>query len=431
MAYRNRGETFDKSPGFASVRGALADASNILFVSNSAAMEAILEEEVAAQLLSDFKQSGPSEFTYAAQVVTEDNFYHTRLVIHKNQETVENNTTTPLFTIQLDADLATEPQFVTNHRTGKKEVIVQDEANNLYLISTAGKVLWKKQLKGRIQGRISQVDLFRNGRLQLAFTTDSEFLILDRNGKEVKPFNKSYPGGNLNPLAVFDYEGNRVYRFVVTQGSKVFMYNNKGNDVRGFTFTDAGSPILAAPSHFRIGNKDYLIFKLENGQLKILNREGRTRVNVKERIDFSDNTVMVNGNYFTLTDKKGTLYRIDQKGGISKNALNLNADHGTDATSKTLVIMNDNELTIKGKKVQLELGVYTKPRIFYLNDKIYVAVTDLQSEQAYLFDSNAISIPNFPVYGSSPIDMADMDRDQKPELVVRGARNALIVYRMN
>ncbi len=431
MAYRNRGETFDKSPGFTSVRGALADASNILFVSNSPGMEAIMEAEAEAQLLSDFKSSEPSELTYAAQVVTEDSFYHTHLVIRKNQETFATDTTTPLFTIQLDDELATEPQFVTNHRTDKKEIVVQDQSNNLYLISTAGKVLWKKQLKGRVQGRISQVDIFRNGRLQLAFTTDSEFLILDRNGNEVKPFNRSYSGGNLNPLAVFDYEGNRNYRFVVTQGSKVFMYNNQGNEIRGFTFTDAGSEILAAPAHFRIGNRDYLLFKLENGELKILNREGKTRITVKEHIDFSDNNVMVNGDNFTVTDKKGTLYRIDQKGGITKNAMNLNADHGTDATSKTLVVMNDNELTIKGTKVQLELGVYTKPRIFYLYDKIYVAVTDIQSEQAYLFDSNAVPIPDFPVYGSSPVDLSDLDKDEKPELVVRGAPNTLIVYRMN
>lgn len=431
MLYQNRGETFEKSQGFTSIKGALADASNILFVSNATGMEGVLEQDLAAQLLTDFKSSEPLEYTYAAQIVTENNFYHTHLVIHKNEKTYETDTTAPLFTVQLDGELAMGPQFITNHRTKNKEIVVQDQENNLYLISTEGKVLWKKQLKGRIQGKISQVDIFRNGRLQLAFTTDTEFMVLDRNGNMVKPFNTSYPGGNLNELAVFDYEGSRSYRFVVTQGSKVYMYNNKGNDVRGFTFTDAGSPVLSAPVHFRVGSKDYLIFKLENGALKILNREGKTRITVKEPIDFSDNKVMVNDDKFTVTDKKGMIYQIDTKGKVTKNALNLSADHGTDATSKTLVIMNDNELTIKGKKVSLDLGVYTKPRIFYIYDKIYVGVTDIQSEQAYLFDSNAIPIQNFPVFGSSPIDLDDMDDDRKPELVVRGAGNSLIVYRMN
>ena len=87
-------------------------------------------------------------------------------------------------------------------------------------------------------------------------------MILDRNGKEVKPFVKKYEGGNLNGLAVFDYENKKDYRFVVTQGNKVFMYNNKGSIVSGFKYTKAESAILQAPKHLAIANKDYLVFTL-------------------------------------------------------------------------------------------------------------------------------------------------------------------------
>ena len=53
--------------------------------------------------------------------------------------------------MQLDAPLATDPQFVTDHRNNKKEIVVQDTENNLYLISTDGKVLWKKKLEHGIK----------------------------------------------------------------------------------------------------------------------------------------------------------------------------------------------------------------------------------------------------------------------------------------
>jgi len=105
-------------------------------------------------------------------------------------------------------------------------------------------------------------------------------------------------------------------------------------------------------------------------------------------------------------------------GKMTKTNFNLNQDHGMFATSKTLVLMNDNILSIKGKKVELELGVYTTPKIFYIYDKIYVAVTDLQSQKIHLYDSQAKPIANFPVYGSSLIDMIDMDNDRKLELVI-------------
>ena len=101
------------------------------------------------------------------------------------------------------------------------------------------------------------------------------------------------------------------------------------------------------------------------------------------------------------------------------------------ATSKTLALMNDNVLSIKGKKVELELGVYSQPQIFYIYDKIYVSVTDIQNQKIYLFDSQAKPIRNFPVFGNSVIDMVDMENDRKLELVAKDQENSLIVYKMN
>ena len=93
--------------------------------------------------------------------------------------------------------------------------------------------------------------------------------------------------------------------------------------------------------------------------------------------------------------------------------------------------MDDNTLNIKGKKVDLEFGVYTQPKIFYINDKIYVAVTDIQNQKIYLYDSQAEPIPNFPVFGMSMIDLLDMDNDNKLELVAKDQENSIIVYALN
>ncbi|UWX54370.1 hypothetical protein NYZ99_15705 [Maribacter litopenaei] len=92
--------------------------------------------------------------------------------------------------------------------------------------------------------------------------------------------------------------------------------------------------------------------------------------------------------------------------------------------------MNDNVLSIRGKEVTLDLGVYTKPSIFYLNDKIYVSVTDIQNLKTYLFDSQAEPIIGFPVFGASVIDMTDMDNDNRPELVIKDQENSIVVYKI-
>ena len=208
------------------------------------------------------------------------------------------------------------------------------------------------------------------------------------------------------------------------------MYNGKGDIVNGYKYDKAEANILAAPQHFRIGKKDYIVFKLENGRLKITNRVGNTRVNVKDKFSFSENDIKLYQNKFTFTSEDGILYQIDSQGKSTSSNLNLAKDHGMDATSRTLVIMNDNILRIRDKKVELELGVYSKPIIFYLNDKIYVSVTDIQNQKIYLYDSQGASIPNFPIFGSSNIDMADMNLNKRAEFVFKDQENSIKVFKI-
>lgn len=424
------GDTFNKTDLFKNAENKLTSASSILTTSNLKGFVAILDESVSKTLSNTFNKSNLNNYVFGSQVIADAGFFHTNFLIKKITKEDEQNTVTSAFEVQFNTDLATLPQFVTNHNNRKKEIIVQDQENTLYLLSNSGKILWKKQLTGTIQGKVQQVDLFKNGKLQFAFTTNNEFLILDRNGNEVKPFTMKFSGGNLNPLSVFDYENKKNYRFVVTQNDKVFMYNSKGTIVKGFKYDTAEANILNAPQHFRIGKKDYIVFKLENGQLKITNRTGKTRVNVKDKFSFSDNDIKLYQNKFTFTSLDGGLFQIDTKGNVSSSKLNLAKDHGMDATTRTLAIMNDNVLKIRDKKVELELGVYSKPTIFYLNDKIYVSVTDIQNQKVYLYDSQAESIPNFPIFGSSIIDMADINNNKKAELVFKDQENTIKVFKI-
>ncbi len=406
-------------------------ASSIFTVASSMGLQKSLSEYNLNEIGNFLKRTNLKDYIFGSQIVADNAFFHVSYFAKKISERPSNRSVVSLFDFQTDAAIATTPQFVKNHRTNKQEIVVQDENNVLYLISNKGKIIWKKELASAVQGKIHQIDIYKNGKLQLAFTTNNEFLVLDRNGKEVQPFTIKHEGGNLNPLAVFDYDGKKDYRFVVTQGTRVFMYNNKGKIVSGFKYKKAESDILGPPQHFRINRKDYLCFKLANGQLKLLNRVGNVRVRVTEKIDFSENDIKLYKNKFSLTTAKGVLYQIDTGGKIEKTNLNLNADHGMDATSKTLSIINDNILRIREKKVALDLGVYAPPVIFYLNDKIYVSVTDIQNQKSYLFDSQAKAIADFPVQGSSMADMADIDNDRKPEMVIKNQENSITVYKLH
>ncbi|MBT8257003.1 MAG: ribonuclease HII, partial [Bacteroidia bacterium] len=155
------------------------------------------------------------------------------------------------------------------------------------------------------------------------------------------------------------------------------------------------------------------------------------RVGVQEQFEFSGNPVFLYRNTFLTTTADGQLVQIDQQGKVKRSDLNLSEDHKIFATSKTLVTLDENELGIKQKSVELDFGQYTEPRIHYINDKIYVSCTDLQSQKAYLFDSQAEPIENFPVYGNSTLDLDNADADRNLEFIVRGETNTIVMYKKN
>ncbi|MDP5231577.1 MAG: ribonuclease HII [Cellulophaga sp.] len=423
--------TFNKSETYLNIKNNIADESNVLVIATAEGIDSYMKDNFKNNILKEVSNLDLSQQTMVAQLVSDQNFYHTSFSLKKLTAKTTLNMTAPLFTVRINSDITNSLQFVKNHITNKKEIIAQDQDNKLYLISADGKIIWQKELENKLISKVEQVDLYKNGRLQFIFATADKLIILDINGDTVKTFDKPLNDGVINSFSVFDYDNNRNYRFLIVQGKRITMLDNNLKVVEGFKFKEATSNITQAPKHFRINKKDYIVFPEENGTMRILSRTGEDRITVKEKIDFSQNEIFVYKNQFTTTDIKGVLYQIDEKGNTSKISLNLGNDHGLDATSTVLVTMNENTLTIKGKKVELELGIYTKPQIFYSNNKIYVSVTDLQNQKIYLFDSNAKILENFPVYGTSAIDLTDMDNDKKLEFVAKDLENSLIVYKIN
>lgn len=412
----------------------LGDESSILSLVNTKMFKSTFSESTKKSYQKEIKSINIDDYPFAALQFTNEkgsNYAHVHGILKRNTAKPSKNTVTQILNIVLDNPVATAPKFVKNHITKRREIVVQDEANVLYLISTQGKVLWKKQLDGKILGDISQVDLYKNGRLQLAITTPQTFYILDRNGKDVKPYPTKAKETYTQPVAIFDYDKSKNYRFVFTEGNKVFMRDKKGQKVTGFKFSGSENDFINPPQHFRVITKDYITLQESNGKLHILSRTGSPRITVKENIQFSDNKIYIHNNLFTTSDRQGNLIQVDSKGQVDKTKLPVEANHDVVMTSKTLVSFFENKLRIKDKTVELEFGSYSKPEIFYIKNKIYVAITDVDAQKVYVYDSNAKLLPGFPTYASSAIDLENFDKDQKLEFVAKGEENTIIVYKLN
>jgi hypothetical protein len=421
--------TFSENPVYLSTFENLSSEASVLWVSKNSNFKSFLAGKVSEENRSATKNISVDEFPFTAfQLIYNSNFAHIHAILEKNEQRLSAAGVQQTATITLESPVAGPPVFIKNHRTKGMYVAVQDTDNNLYLISESGNIHWKKQLESRILGTIQQVDIFRNGRIQLAFATPHKMQVIDREGNEVKPFPLEFNDEITQPLALFDYDNNRKYRFVVTQGKEVLMYDRKGSRVKGFGFTKAANRISQPPKHIRMGNKDYIVIPQTTGKINILDRRGNVRVPVKEQLSFSENSIYEYKNNFTTTSKNGELIKINQNGNVSKEALGLAENHAIDATASTLVSLSENQLSIKDKTIELDFGLYTDPKIFLLNNKLYIQVTDTQAKRVFLFDSNGALLSGFPVYGTSAMDLNNIDGDRNLEFVVKGEDDTLLLY---
>ena len=363
------------------------------------------------------------------QIINENEILHINGIIDSYNNESINKKISKIFSTKIKGKIVMNPHFVTNHITRAKEIVVQDNNNYLYLISNQGKVIWKKKLAGKILGKIKQVDIYKNGRLQLVFVTDKRLYVLDRNGKEVKPFPKVFRDKITQPLSVFDYDNNKNYRFLVTQNNELLMYDSKGKIVKGFKY-EKSRDIIYPPKHYRIKNKDIITVKTDKG-LKILNRRGKIRIKIKDNIKFSNSDVFRLNNYLICTSEKGNLVQIDMNGSVSTRKLNLSNNHKINSKYNLVSIIDGNKLTNLNKSIDLPFGNYSDPLIFSYNKRKKFSIFDNQSKKIYLFDDKLNLVESFPLYSISNIDLDNIDKDQNLELILAEDESSIRLYEIN
>jgi hypothetical protein len=207
------------------------------------------------------------------------------------------------------------------------------------------------------------------------------------------------------------------------------MYDTKGKIVRGFDFDKTDSQILQSPKHIRLKNKDYIVFPEENGKLNIISRQGKSRVSVKEKIEISDNEWYEHKGNFVSVNSAGKVVFVDENGNVKKGKTASEANLNISATENILASISENILKINGKEITLDYGLYTAPKIFNLEGKTYITVTDTQAQRLLVFNENAELLPGFPVYGNSAAAIA-AGKNKKILITVKGEENSVLVYEM-
>ncbi|GEM_PF-1325456 len=329
--------------------------------------------------------------------------------------------------IKPTSQIATPPQFFTNWRTRKKEIVFQDEENKLNMLDTDGGLIWSKALDERILGDLEEIDIYKNTRIQLLASTPSQLFLLDKAGNNVKPFPYQWKEAATQKTAVFDYDNLGKYRFFTAIENKLNLKDRNTKSISGFTFKPTKSDLASPPKHFSINNKDYLLIKEQNNQLHIVDRTGKQRVKFSTDVEFSNQDWFLYDNQFTSTTTHGELVQISPSGEVKISNPKFESSHFINAKNKVLVVLSENELHINEKIKKLDYGMYTAPQIFEFGEDTYISITDKQANKVYLFNEHGELLPSFPVFGSSKVDLYK-DANQKINLLVQGEGNSILIY---
>lgn len=323
---------------------------------------------------------------------------------------------------------------VRSHVSKNEEILVQDSARNIRLISPDGKVLWKLALDGLIVGEVEEVDYFSNGKLQYFFATPGALHIVDRLGNYVKPFPVAINEKDIDFVSIVDYDHSKKYRFLVAgKTGKLWMYDKQGVNLEGWKPKDVTESLSASPRHYRIRGKDYVVAIRKDGNAFVMNRRGETlkgfpiNLNARPAGDyFLERGNSLHNTYFVVVSRDGFLIRFNLDGKVQsretllKNTVDAKFSLVGERDLKSFLILRQEARQLalfdeNLKQIVTSDFVGNNPvDISYLDfgaGKIYIAITDTSQDLSFVYDEEGKLLTSVPVE-SHAIAVRPLDIDK-------------------
>lgn len=186
-------------------------------------------------------------------------------------------TTASTFFFQAEAPILTPPIWVGTHKQEGPLLLVQDSLHQLYLVSPAGQLIWKKQLDGSILPEVLLVDLYKNNKWQYLCATPTSLHVIDYTGNEMNNFPRQLLAkGQGTAVNIIDYDRDKNYRILITDESgNIYLKDTQYRPLPGWNPKALQAPFAMTPLHLRV-DKDYFIALQERGTLHVLNRRGQS-----------------------------------------------------------------------------------------------------------------------------------------------------------
>ncbi|CAG5086913.1 hypothetical protein [Parvicella tangerina] len=370
---------------------------------------------------------------------TSDGFIYHSVAINTNQANEQEGVVQKLWSFNLQHNASTPPQVMKNHQTGTNEVVVQDENNNIILLSATGKHKWSKPINEKIIGEIKQIDVYQNGKFQMLFNTATKIHLLDINGNEVTGFPINLPAQATNEVAVFDYENDGNYRFLInTMDKKLLNYSKDGKQVQGWVVNTTDQIVLNKVEHFILSGLDYIAVHDISGKVYLFNRKGEPRTNTtlssliqtseKENVYLQVGTSL-GTTKFIFKDSLGQIAELPLDGKLDAFVLDSTmhqykhqvVDLENDKLPDFLISFG-NKLSVYGPDKKMffseifDFDIHNNFKTVGYPNK-YTLISNEKSQVVHLYTYQFKPVPDFPQPGSIKSCMGDLNKDGKMEFI--------------
>jgi hypothetical protein len=350
----------------------------------------------------------------------------------------------------LDTTMSLKPSFVVNHYNKQNEIFIQDDKNKVYLINQTGRVLWKFLLSEKINSEIYQIDYYKNGKLQILFSTENYIHLIDRNGNYVEQYPVQLRSAATAGLSLFDYDKNRNYRiFIPCEDKNVYAFSVEGKLLSGWGFTGSDHPVEHSIKQFRVAGKDFIVFS-DKAKTYILDRKGNDRVLVKNNFAVSQNNTFylhnsndVSSSFLITTNRNGKIVKVFFDGNTEVFDLgrltpqhffdykDVNADGKSD-----YVLLDDNKLMVfdnAGKSIfskEIDATITHRPVYYHFShNNRKIGLVSEEDEKIFLINNNGEIYKNFPLEGRTLFSIGYFDlTSSRFNLIVGGRNNFLYNY---
>jgi hypothetical protein len=365
-----------------------------------------------------------------------------------NDKDNDKHTALPyLWGTRLSASIAQPPFVVKNHHTAQNNLLVQDARNNLYLIDHQGVALWQRSMDEPIMGRVLQIDLLRNNKLQMVFNTRSKIYVIDRLGKNAAP-PITLPAAATAPMSVFDYDHTRQYRFFVPcsngSGGRIFACETNGKPLQGFApdikFTAITQPVM----HVRTANKDFIVVT-DSRKVHLLDRKGKLRLPTAEIFPAAGSFTSCEYNAqgetarLSVSTTDGTLLSISLADGRTEKIpldITLKPQHYFMMTPQNdYVVLNGNKLSVYAPNLKqifnenVKQAPHEKPLCWWFGAQTqFYSVYSADEGKAYLWTADGALVNGFPMAAAAPAVAVQLVKNAGYQVVVGDGNGYLMCY---